>query len=129
MPAIKLTGVIHRIEPEQTRGNYTWKNLILSTDPGQYPNLLEIQWSGKNIGLLDVLSPGDTVDVDVNLRGKENNGRVWITLAGWKICKSSNTVQSPAPLPTPSLETYVKKGTSYEQVPDSAMAMDEDLPF
>lgn len=127
MPTIKLTGVIHRIEEEQTKGNYTFKNLILSTDPGQYPNLLEIQWSGKNIGLLDVLQAGDSVDVDVNLRGKESNGKVWVSLAGWKICKTghSNPVQEA---PKDPIQNYKSKGAEYvETVPDSDIA--SELPF
>lgn len=88
---LTVSGTVYYIGPTETRGkDFQVRTLVLeTTDNPKYPQLIPIEFSGKNIDKPDELSPGDTATVHVNLRGREWTGqsprKFFVSLAGWKI--------------------------------------------
>lgn len=87
-----ITAQIKRIEATRTVGennDFKFRNLIVTTEE-QYPQTLSIQFVQGKCEELDKFAPGQTVKIDINLRGKETtkeDGKVMVfnTIQGWRI--------------------------------------------
>lgn len=116
--SMKLTGTIKRVFDQETKGSFTFRNLwIEHADNPQYPQVTEVQFSQAKCGLLDSVNAGDTVEIDINLRGRittyNGNEKVWNTIEGWRVSVTSKA------------EPVKQQGKQQEwpaEVPD-------DLPF
>lgn len=92
---MELKGTIKQINSEVTRGNFTFRELVLTTQE-QYPQDILIQFVKDKTTLLNNFNVGDSVEVAINIRGKEwtdtKTGEVkyFNTIVGWKI-QSLNT--------------------------------------
>lgn len=60
------------------------QQLIIETQE-QYPQKLPIDFVKEKTALLEAVSIGQLVTVQVNLRGSEHNGKHYLQLQGWKI--------------------------------------------
>lgn len=86
-----LSGVIKVIYQEKNiSSHFNTREFILTTEPGeQYPQHLPIQFVNANCDKLIGFKPGDKVDVDVRIKGKEWNGpqgvKYFLTLEGIEI--------------------------------------------
>lgn len=93
---MELKGTIKQIKNEVTRGNFTFKELVLTTHE-QYPQDILIQFSKDKTQLLNNYSIGDVVNIAINIRGREwtdpNTGEIkyFNSIVGWKIFNSENT--------------------------------------
>lgn len=84
--SIELTGTVKSVGDLQTKGTFSFRNLILVTEEEtKYPQTLEVQFSGNNADKLDSISHGEKVKVSINIRGKEYNDRIYVSLAGYQI--------------------------------------------
>jgi hypothetical protein len=80
---------------EEVGQNGFTKRVIVVETAEQYPQKLAIDFVKDKTSLLDKFKVGDNVNVGVNLRGSEYNGRYFVNLQGWKISKlSENDVKS-----------------------------------
>ena len=92
---MELKGTIKQINSEVTRGNFTFRELVLTTQE-QYPQDILIQFVKDKTTSLNNFNVGDSVEVAINIRGKEwtdtKTGEVkyFNTIVGWKI-QSLNT--------------------------------------
>lgn len=109
---MKLQGQIVEINKTETRGNFSFRNLVLKTF-GDYPQFLTLQFRKDKCNLLDHYKTNDKVDVEVNLYGKKWENpqskeiKYFNTIVGWRI------------------GSYVEEVTAEDQSPDR----DDDLPF
>lgn len=71
------------------------KRLIVVETAEQYPQKLAIDFVKDKTSILDNYKVGDEVNVSVNLRGTEYNGRYFVNLQGWKIEKTSEAQEEP----------------------------------
>lgn len=88
---MELSGKIKEVQKQQERGNFKFRNLILTTDE-QYPQSIEVQFVQDKCGILDSYALGDTVKVGINIRGREWTDpqgvvKYFNTIQGWKINK------------------------------------------
>ena len=88
---MELSGKIKEVQKQQERGNFKFRNLILTTDE-QYPQTIEVQFVQDKCGILDSYATGDTVKVGINIRGREWTDpqgvvKYFNTIQGWKINK------------------------------------------
>lgn len=88
---MKITGTIKSIGETETFGNngFQKRELVITTND-QYPQTLPVEFAKDKTALLDNLQEGQSVTVNVNLRGREwvsPQGEVkhFISLQGWKI--------------------------------------------
>ena len=77
---IKLIGQTEEIG---TKG-FTKRTLVVETLE-TYPQTIPIEFVKERTGLLDNLFEGQDVNVHVNVRGQEYNGKYYVSLNGWKI--------------------------------------------
>ena len=83
---MELAGKIILIGQIESVGqNGFTKRLIVIETAEQYPQKLPIDFVKEKTSLLDNFSIGQSVKVQINLRGSESNGRWFSQIQGWKI--------------------------------------------
>lgn len=88
MSDLKVTGKVHTVFPVETKNNFSFRMLWLTTEyESQYPQLVEIQFPKEKGDLLNSIHADDIVEVSFNLRGRQWNDKVFNTISGWRINK------------------------------------------
>ena len=82
---VKLIGKIQKIGSK----GFVKAELIVETD-GEYPQPINIEFTGDNTDFLTKLSVGDLVKVFINLRGREWTSpegvvKYFNSIQGWKV--------------------------------------------
>lgn len=85
MSEIKITGTIKLINETQTFDSGFQKREFVVTTKEQYPQDLKIELIKDKCDKLDSFGEGQEVEVAINLRGNEYNGKYYVNLQGWKI--------------------------------------------
>lgn len=79
-------GTILSIGETQTiTDKFSKREFTVSDKTETYPQTIAFEMQGNNCSKLDNFRVGSLVDIEFNLRGKENKGRVWNTLVAWKL--------------------------------------------
>lgn len=86
---IKVIG-----QTEQVGDNFSKRLLVVETED-TYPQQLPIEFVKDKTAILDKYKVGDSVTVDINLRGSEYKGKYYANIQGWKIEKSEGATQQP----------------------------------
>lgn len=60
------------------------RDLVVETQE-QYPKKIALTFKGANCKLLDVIHPGDTVEVTFDISSHKSNERYFTTLTAWKL--------------------------------------------
>lgn len=83
---MEITGKVVIIGQTESVGQngFTKRLLVVETNE-QYPQKLPIDFVKDKTALLDNISVGQDVKVQINLRGSESNGRWFSQIQGWKI--------------------------------------------
>lgn len=86
MSDIKKSGKVHKVGAEQKiTDNFSKRQLVIDTGE-KFAPYLPIDFTNKNMSLLDALNVGQEVTVLLNLGGRESkDGRYWPDISGWKI--------------------------------------------
>jgi hypothetical protein len=85
---MNIKGNIHLIGETETVGNNGFtKRLVVIETKEQYKQTIPVDFVKDKTSILDNYEVGDTVDVSVNVRGNEYNGKYYVNLQGWKIEK------------------------------------------
>lgn len=92
MAEATITGTVQSIGELFEKGDFKKKSLIVKEDKDKYPQTFEIEFIKDKEELLDLISIGDKVKVDVNLRCREWNSpsgdlKYFPSFAGWRITK------------------------------------------
>jgi len=83
---MNIKGIVKVLEDTQEIGEKGFKKrLIVVTTQEQYPQDIAIEFTGDKTNLLDEIAEGETVDVSINIRGREYNGKYYTSIQGWKI--------------------------------------------
>ena len=97
------------------------REFVLETND-TYPQTILITLINDGCDLIDNVNEGDSIDVSINIRGKEwtnpttNDVRYFNTIQGWSIDKVEEAT------------TQLKK-EDYEEVTKSPIESQDDLPF
>ena len=81
-----ITGTVSRIGEDESYGakGFT-KRLLVITPDGDDPQTIGVEWHKANAAKLDALEVGQHVSAEVNVRGREYQGRYYTTLVGWQV--------------------------------------------
>lgn len=84
-----IKGTVKEITPLFEKGEFKKRSIILETQE-EYSQTLEIEFIKSKEELLDVINEGETVEVSVNIRGREwespkGETKYFTSLNGWKI--------------------------------------------
>jgi hypothetical protein len=88
---MNIKGTVKQVMDTQVISEkFSKRDLILIDNSNEkYPQYLTIQFVQDRVSLLDGLSPGDEIDVSINLRGREytKDGvtKYFNTTEGWRI--------------------------------------------
>lgn len=90
---MQVTGKVVRVLEVKVSGanDFKSRSVHVKTDE-QYPQVLSIEFNQGNVTLLDGLSEGQNLKIDINLKGREWTNTegivsVFNSLLGWKIEK------------------------------------------
>jgi hypothetical protein len=116
---MQVEGRITHIGQTETIGEkgFTKRLLVIDTE-AKFNSLLPIEFHKENISLLDPLTIGDSVKVEINLGGREWNGKYFASITGWKI-ETVGAVASRVAT-TPIINTQPAQVANVEE---------DDLPF
>jgi len=126
-----ISGKIKMIDTtkEVGTGGFKKRDVVVTTDE-QYPQHILVQFVQDKCDLLDAFKGGDSVKIDLNLKGREwtnpKGETVYFnTIQGWRIVKEDTSKQSPATnsaVEQYNTKTNPKGAAGNEDEPD-------DLPF
>jgi len=86
-------------ETQNVSATFKKRELVVTTDE-QYPQMIMIEFAQDKCDILDNYKVGDSVNVSINLRGREwinpeGVAKYFNQISGWRIEKT--TVNGPAP--------------------------------
>lgn len=125
---MEVTGKVKVVDQTKEVGSSGFKkrDIVVTTDE-QYPQHILVQFVQDKCDLLNNFKVGDTVKIDVNLRGRE-----WInpqgeavyfnTIQGWRISIVQSETTSSTSAPMPAAQAFAPATDINEEEPD-------DLPF
>jgi len=122
---MKVNGKIKFISPDmQISATFKKRELVVTTDE-QYPQSIMIEFTQDKCEYLDTFKIGDSVDVSINLGGREwvnpqGETKYFNSIKGWRIEKL--VVSGPEQQQTPKEESFK---TSVNKAEDDH----DDLPF
>ena len=99
---MSVIGKVKKITEIEEKGTFRFRKLIVETSD-KYPQVVAVDFTQNNCGLLDVWKVGDAVEVFFNVRGREwtnRDGNVlyFTTLNGWSVREFKEvSVQDQAP--------------------------------
>ncbi len=88
---MQVNGKIKLIGETETFDSGFSKRQIVITTAEQYPQDLGIDFIKDKCSVLDNYKVDQDVEIAINLRGNEYNGKYYVNLQGWKINSSSNS--------------------------------------
>ena len=120
-----LTGKIKVIqEPQTFASGFTKREVIVTVEDGKYPQDINLEFLQDKVSLLDTVAEGQEIKVFFDIRGREQNGRYFNNLVGWKI-EADDAASAPAP-------ASATAGDDRPPIPSDADApgeFDDDIPF
>lgn len=92
---MEVKGKIKVIGTTEAVGSngFTKRQVVVET-ADQYPQQIAIDFVKDKCSVLDAYKVGDEVEVGINLRGNEYNGKYYVNVQGWKINKLGATTQA-----------------------------------
>lgn len=124
---MEVQGKIKLIGETQTFGNNGFrKREVVITTEEQYPQHLMIEFVQDKTDLLNNYQVGQTVKININLRGREwvnpqGETKYFNSIQGWRIENLENTAQANMP-PIPDEDAF-------EPISDFKEEDHDDLPF
>jgi hypothetical protein len=126
---MEVTGKIKMIDQTKEVGSAGFKkrDVVVTTDE-QYPQHILVQFVQDKCDLLNTYQVGETVKIDINLRGREwtnpQGETVYFnTIQGWRIAKVQAETAAPVQAPPmPAAAAFPPATSLNEDEPD-------DLPF
>jgi hypothetical protein len=100
---MNVQGKIKLIGETQTFGSgFTKRQLVVETTEDQYPQVISIDFVKDKCDILDKYQVGQSVDVSVNLGGREwinpqGEAKYFNSLTGWRIEKLESSGAIPEP--------------------------------
>jgi len=82
---MKITGNIKQIGETITFDSGFQKRILVITTNEMYPQDLPIEFVKEGCAKLDSFKVGQDVEISINLRGSEYNGKYYLSAQGWRI--------------------------------------------
>lgn len=69
----------------KTDKGYRFRELVVTTGNPRYPQTIPVQLSGMRVDVAGALTVGEPIVLTFSLRGREYNGKRYVSVDGWKI--------------------------------------------
>ena len=125
---MEVTGKIKLIDQTKEYGSNGFKKReVVITTEEQYPQSLLIEFVQEKCDLLNNFEVGQSVKININLRGREwvnpqGETKYFNSIQGWRIEKMTAASMAPDLPPTPPADAF-------EPATDLSSEEPDDLPF
>ncbi len=86
MPTFVYPCTVKKVGPlGQTASGFRFRELVVSDGDPKYPQIIPITFTRARTGILETIREGDELVVDIELRGREHNGRHFLSAEGWHV--------------------------------------------
>jgi hypothetical protein len=131
--SFELVARVVSVGAEQTfPSGFRKRELVLCDDDPKFAQTFPVEFTGDRTDNAAAFAPGNHVAVSFSVRGREHNGRHFVTLHGFKIERAVKIggeptvgTQTPAPAPAPTTPQPPQPVQAPLPVRDEV----EDLPF
>lgn len=96
-----VTGIIKRVNPKQTNGDYTNQTMVVTLEADtQYPQDVQFELGKKPMEISDSFRSGDVVEIGYNIRGRDYTNRQgelanYTSLQAWSVKKQVANKEEP----------------------------------
>lgn len=120
---MNVNGKIIVIGETETIGSKGFqKRLVVVQTDEQYPQTIPVEFTQNKTALLNNFNIGDFVEIGINLRGTEWEGRYFANINGWKISKADSTLTAQQQMPDRESVQPINNALPQDDE-------DNDLPF
>ena len=117
-----LACVVAEVGPaRKTDKGYRFRELVVTTGNPRYPQTLPVQLSGMRVDVAGSLKVGEQIVLTFSLRGREYNGKRYVSIDGWRIQRydaAGNLYTAAPPDPTqPELPLSAPPAPSAPEAP------------
>jgi len=117
-----IKGTIKVLEESKFYGRNDFeKRLLVVTTDEKYAQYLPIEFLQDKANMLDNFLEGQEVEVSINLRGSEYQGKYYLSANGWKITLAGGATPTAKPQPKTELPNEPELPAAEEE--------QDDLPF
>jgi len=96
--SFNIKGRIVVINDKQTFGSgFQKQEFVIDDMADKYPQQIKLEAVKDLCDKVGVMSIGDQVSVEFNLRGNEYNGKYYVNLQAWKVEVTAPAQATPAP--------------------------------
>ncbi len=121
MPNYDMTGTVKEVRPVQTfPSGFAKRELIVTSEDDRFPQDIAFEFLKEKMELLDDVQEAARVRVHFDLRGREYQGRYFLSANGWRIEKLDETAAAGPEAATPA--------SGAPEVPAKGAA-DDEMPF
>lgn len=125
MAQYEFVGTVKKILPTYTApSGFTKRELVVTSEGERFPQDIAFEFVKERMELVDKVQEADRVKVTFDLRGREYNGRYYVSASGWKLEKMDAAQGSGAAAAAPGAAGSVA-GSAVSD-PD---ALSESMPF
>lgn len=133
--SFELVARVVSVGAEQTfPSGFRKRELVLCDDDPKFAQTFPVEFTGDRTDNAAAFAPGDHVAVSFSVRGREHNGRHFVTLHGFRVERavkiggepSVGNAPAPAPAPTPTPPPPPQPVQAPLPVREESV---EDLPF
>lgn len=129
---MEIKGVIKVIKDiQQVSDKFQKREFVIQTED-QYPQTICVELQGNNVDIIDAYAVGESVVVDINLRGRlwtnpQGEDKYFNTIVAWRIQRENSQSANNATTETSPQEfRQANQPNSFVDGPESD---DPDLPF
>ncbi len=104
MPNFEMIGTVKEVRPVQTfASGFAKRELIVTSEDDRYPQDIPFEFLKEKMDLIEDVQEATRVKVHFDLRGREYQGRYFLSANGWRIEKLDETTPAGSPdTPPPS---------------------------
>lgn len=125
---ITIRGIIKVIFDIQTFPSGFQKQEFVITTPGDYPQDLKMELMKDNCSKIDAFKVGDAVNVGLDLRGNEYNGKYYVNLICWRI-SPSQSVEGNQQAQGQETASESPRAAQDTQMPSADEDVNDQIPF
>lgn len=119
-----LKGFLKEVLPVKTFPTFSVREVVVETEE-DYPQPIAFELYGDNVGLVDGLAAGQSLNVFFSQRGRTHNGRTFVTNRAWKVEALEGGKAATAATPAPA----AKKSAPAAKQAAPAVASSDEAPF
>ncbi len=104
MPNFEMIGTVKEVRPVQTfASGFAKRELIVTSEEDRFPQDIAFEFLKEKMELLDGIQEAARVKVHFDLRGREYQGRYFLSANGWRIEKLDESAAAGAEAATPDM--------------------------